>query len=103
MKSPYIHFTVGDTGLSHSVFRCIVADSHSSEAGECDLRTALRCLKNPQVWIILIRSGGHFAGAVFKGYVLLKTFLPHMHVPGPQHMYPEFSTCMYFNPYMHIT
>ena len=27
----------------------------------------LGSLREPQVWIILMRSGGHFAGAVFKG------------------------------------
>ena len=27
----------------------------------------LGSLRETQVWIILMRSGGHFAGAVFKG------------------------------------
>ena len=32
-----------------------------------ELLHAIADLTKPQVWIILMRSGGHFAGAVFHG------------------------------------
>ena len=43
-----------------------------------DLLDSLINLTQPQVWIILMRAGGHFAGAVFRGYVTLSEDAPGM-------------------------
>jgi len=37
-------------------------------------------LVQPQVWVILMRSAGHFAGAVFKGSVYISCTLYYMNV-----------------------
>ena len=83
-KSPYLHFSSSSSssssspttsgGPTHSVYRCIVSSSpspHSSSEQESDHKELTRALQalggEPQVWILLMRSGGHFAGAIFKG------------------------------------
>ena len=66
-KSPYLYFSVGIGKPIYSIFRSIVTDSHSGMESSQQLCLALRTLETPQVWIILLRSGGHFAGAVFRG------------------------------------
>ena len=69
-KSQYLHFSpadaVGGASPTHSIYRCIVAGS-GTELGSEVILDALRGLKEARVWIILMRSGGHFAGAVFRG------------------------------------
>ncbi len=74
-KSRYLHFSPaadaegGGASPTHSVYRCIVTGSHNPGLGEGSevILDALQRLWDPQVWIILMRSGGHFAGAVFRG------------------------------------
>jgi hypothetical protein len=65
-KSPFLNFS-DEAGSTHSIYRCILPGSQSSMESRHDLERALQALREPQVWIILMRSGGHFAGAVFRG------------------------------------
>ena len=65
-RSPYLHFS-SEEGSTHSIYRCIIPGSQSNMEPGHDLGHALQALREPQMWIILMRSGGHFAGAVFKG------------------------------------
>ena len=69
--SPYLHFSAGNSAGSHAhfVYRCIVCNRSGGGgmgSGE-ELQRSLQRLGQPQVWLILMRSGGHFAGAVFRG------------------------------------
>lgn len=63
--SPLVHFTTHNEtgvhlyGLYRSVLTGMKRDGVSLEA--------IRAIKNEQTWIVLMRSGGHFAGAVFRG------------------------------------
>ena len=71
-SSPYLHFSpsndpVGVASPTHSVYRCIVTANHAPEVGSEVVQDLLRKLEGAQVWIILMRSGGHFAAAVFRG------------------------------------
>ena len=71
-KSLYLHFfpasSAGEGGVppTHSVYRCILTSTRARTGSEVTQDT-LKALGDTQVWIILMRSGGHFAGAVFRG------------------------------------
>ena len=45
-------------------------------SGKEDVMGLITGLAQPQVWVILMRSAGHFAGAVFKGYVFNVLCIP---------------------------
>ena len=69
--SPFLQFSTQD-GQCYVVYRALVTNLKPSEVRSSlssDLLSALNCLTQPQVWIVLMRAGGHFAGAVFKGCV----------------------------------
>ena len=68
--SPYIHFISAKDGESYAVYKNVLSGSrHGVDTDEShDLLRALEALKEQQIWIVLMRAGGHFAGAVFKGY-----------------------------------
>lgn len=71
LGSPYIHFTSAKVGESYAVYKNVLIGSkwEMDEDESKDLLKALQELKEQQTWIVLMRAGGHFAGAVFKGYV----------------------------------
>lgn len=72
--SPFLYFTPGGTtsdsrvrSHTHSLYRCVM--SGGGVGSEEQLCSGLRQLGGPvpQVWLVLMRSGGHFAGAVYRG------------------------------------
>ncbi len=65
MQTPFIYFTTADKNGQKlfAIYRSLVT---RVKRGGATLE-AIKSLTNDQVWIILMRSGGHFAGAVFKG------------------------------------
>lgn len=66
-KSPYLQFGLRDhPGLVYSLFHSVIPHSHSNRTSSGIYQSLASFLK-PQVWIILMRSGGHFAGAVYRG------------------------------------
>lgn len=74
--SPLLVFTTSN-GVQHAIYRCLLTNSKDlRNTTEHDLRQSLRQLTLPGIWIVLMRSGGHFAGAVFRGSTVLthKTF-----------------------------
>lgn len=65
--SPFLYFKAGD-GSSYAVYRSVLLGSKAS-LPDALLTERLGALRQPQVWIILMKAGGHFAGGVFKKYV----------------------------------
>ncbi len=66
-KSPYFQFGLKDSPkLIYSLFRSVLPQPQSGRASSSVYESLAGFLK-PQVWIILMRSGGHFAGAVYRG------------------------------------
>lgn len=65
--SPFVYFTTQDETSVHlyAVYRSILT---GMKRGGVSLE-AIKNVKKEQVWIVLMRSGGHFAGAVFNGWV----------------------------------
>jgi hypothetical protein len=74
IRSPVITFTFNTT--CHAIYRVLVTNSKDVDLSVDELKQAMIDLTIPQFWIILMRSGGHFAGAVFKGSTVVdhKTF-----------------------------
>lgn len=71
MGSPFLYFSSQD-GCCFAVYKNIITNHKTTEVRNLttsDLLSLLPSLAQPQVWIILMRAGGHFAGAVFRGYV----------------------------------
>ena len=64
-QTPFIYFTTNDKNGQklYAVYRSILTRAKRGGANV----EAVRNLKDEQVWIVLMRSGGHFAGAVFNG------------------------------------
>lgn len=63
-NSPYVHFSHASAqSHTYSIYRCIVGRTGVEQSHD----QVLHSLREPQVWLILMRSGGHFAGAVFRG------------------------------------
>ena len=70
--SPFLYFSTRN-GRCFGLYRNIVTNLKAAEvltSTTSDLLNSLTSLAQPQVWIILMRAGGHFAGAVFRGYAL---------------------------------
>jgi len=64
--SPYLQFGLRNKNdVVYSLFRKALSHTHSPISGSSLYRALSEFLK-PQVWIILMRSGGHFAGAVYR-------------------------------------
>ncbi|XP_069792179.1 tRNA endonuclease ANKZF1 isoform X3 [Narcine bancroftii] len=59
-----------------SVYRCILQGKQMSGEDENSFLASLLSLSPETVWVILMTGGGHFAGAVFRGDVVIqhKTF-----------------------------
>lgn len=71
MGSPFLYFSSQD-GRCFAVYKNLVANhkvAGVTNSMTSDLLSSLSSLAQPQIWIILMRAGGHFAGAVFRGYV----------------------------------
>lgn len=67
--SPFLYFSSQD-GRYYAVYRSLVTNLKPAavrDSPSSDLLGSLVSLVQPQVWIILMRAGGHFAGAVFRG------------------------------------
>jgi hypothetical protein len=69
--SPFLYFSSQD-GRHYAVYRSLVtnlkpAAVRGSSMSSDFLLGSLVSLTQPQVWVILMRAGGHFAGAVFRG------------------------------------
>ena len=70
-SSPFLYFSSQD-GRYFAVYKNLVINHKIAGVRNSttpDLLNSLSSLAQPQVWIILMRAGGHFAGAVFRGYV----------------------------------
>lgn len=70
MGSPFLYFS-SQGGRCFAVYKNLVINHKAADVGNSttsDLLSSLSSLAQPQVWIILMRAGGHFAGAVFRGY-----------------------------------
>ncbi|CAI7990448.1 Ankyrin repeat and zinc finger domain-containing protein 1 [Geodia barretti] len=67
-SSPFVYFRADGsaTGTVYSVYRVILAGGKKYVSNE-RLVPSLLSLSLPPCWVILMRGGGHFAGAVFKG------------------------------------
>ena len=64
--SPFLQFSLkNDSDVVYSLYHKVLSHSHSPITGT-SLYRALSDFLKPQVWIILMRSGGHFAGAVYR-------------------------------------
>ncbi len=65
VQTPFIYFTTADKNGQKlfAIYRSLVTQA---KRGRATMET-VKSLAKDQVWIILMRSGGHFAGAVFTG------------------------------------
>lgn len=67
--SPFLYFSSQD-GRYFAIYRSLVTNLKPAavrDISSSDLLGSLVNLTQPQVWIVLMRAGGHFAGAVFRG------------------------------------
>ena len=67
--SPFLYFSSQDDRC-FAVYRHLVTNLKAAEVRTCttsELLNSVTSLSQPQVWIILMRAGGHFAGSVFRG------------------------------------
>ncbi len=68
-QTPFIYFTTTDKN-GQKLFAVYRSTVTRAKRGGAKVE-AIKSLTNEQVWIVLMRSGGHFAGAVFRGWVVL--------------------------------
>ena len=67
--SPFVYFSTVDRRF-FAVYRNLLTNLKANEirtTANFDLVNSLTSLACPQVCIVLMRAGGHFAGAVFRG------------------------------------
>ncbi len=71
--TPFIYFTTTDKN-GQKLFAVYRSTVTRAKRGGAKVE-AIKSLINEQVWIVLMRSGGHFAGAVFRGCVILRRII----------------------------
>jgi hypothetical protein len=71
-RLPKVYFT-GDDNLLYSIYKCIAPDQKAEKS--FSIKQLWAVVDNP-VWVIIMLSGGHFAGAIFQGNDIIahKTF-----------------------------
>ncbi|XP_019849233.1 PREDICTED: ankyrin repeat and zinc finger domain-containing protein 1-like [Amphimedon queenslandica] len=78
--SPLLTFTVTgreDLKETCAIYKTILINKKDETVSSSEvMENLVRLATEPQIWIVLMKSGGHFAGAIFKNSVVLehKTF-----------------------------